>query len=219
MQGNSPRQQALKAEDKELAAYLESKRLMGKSATKSIVNLNDIVCLFVSIPQLKGQDSSSTGWKDCVCNLSPQNIHNNNNRQLIERFQKLKALYNLKKNIHCVMPTIIQINGKHASIQNIQKFTFSYKVWQEHMHTRSHTHMCTHAYTHTALHAHTMPIKSTWTHSHTHTAEKDRGGGGLKTNLKTRARRDVIKSKRDNALHPSTVISTTSATTFWLQEF
>ena len=30
LQGNSPRQQALKAEDKELAAYLESKQPKGK---------------------------------------------------------------------------------------------------------------------------------------------------------------------------------------------
>ena len=146
MQGNSPRQQALKAEDKELAAYLESKRLMGKSATKSIVDLNDIVCLFGSIPQLKGQDSSSTGWKDCVCNLSPQNVHNNNNRQLIERFQKLKALYNLKKNIQCANDNDtnhIQYNDTnqwYTNVQNIRKLTISYKAWQKNMHTRSRAH-------------------------------------------------------------------------------
>ena len=171
MQGNSPRQQALKAEDKELAAYLESKCLMGKSATKSIVDLNDIVCLFGSILQLKGQDSSSTGWKDCVCNLSPQNVHNNNNRQLIERFQKLKALYNLKKNIQCA---------------NANSYTNQWKTCKHTKHTkiyifiqsmaRTHARKITHTYAHT----HTMPIKSTCTHSHTHTAEKDGGGGGVK---------------------------------------
>ena len=45
--------------------------------------------------------------------ISP--VHNNNNRELIERLRKLKALYNLKKNIQCAkIPVIIQTNGMQA---------------------------------------------------------------------------------------------------------
>ena len=39
----------------------------------------------------------------------------NNNGELTERFQKLKALHNLMKNIyHAQIPTMIQINGVQA---------------------------------------------------------------------------------------------------------
>ena len=35
------------------------------------------------------------------CHNNNNNNNNNNNTELIERFRNLKALYNLKKNIHC----------------------------------------------------------------------------------------------------------------------
>ena len=48
---------------------------------------------------------------------SDSNNNNNNNRELIERFWKLKALYNLKKNIQCA-DTHNYTNQWYTSVQN-----------------------------------------------------------------------------------------------------
>ena len=47
----------------------------------------------------------------------------------------------LKQNIHGTT-THNYTNQQHTttSIQNIQKLTSSYKIWQKHIHTKSHTH-------------------------------------------------------------------------------
>ena len=75
------------------------------------------------------------------------------NRELIERFWKLKALYNLKKSIQCA-DTHNYANRWYTSIQNIRKLTFSYKAWQKHTHTRSRAPARARTHTHTHTHPH-----------------------------------------------------------------
>ena len=81
----------------------------------------------------------------------------------------------------------------YKSMENMQ----AYKTYKNlHFHTKygknsctqDHTHICAHTYNANKEHMHPL--------THTHSWE-GWGGGGLKTNLKTRAGRDVIKSKRE----------------------
>ena len=85
----------------------------------------------------------------------------------------------------------MQING--IQVYKTSKLTFSYKAKQN-IRTQDHTH------THIGLHAHAMPKDSTCTCPHSLMAENDwRMGvcGGGRTSLKARARRAVIKIKRE----------------------
>ena len=59
--------------------------------------------------------------KTSVTRYNNNNNHNNN-RELIERFRKLKALYNLNKNIQCAN-THKYTNRWYTSVQNIRKLT------------------------------------------------------------------------------------------------
>ena len=80
----------------------------------------------------------------------------NNNRELIERFWKLKALYNLKKNIQCA--------NTHDYVNGVQAYkTHREKRARAHTHTRMHAHRI--ARTHNA----NTVAKSTRTHARTHT--------------------------------------------------
>ena len=88
--------------------------------------------------------------------------NNNNNRELIERFRKLKALYNLKKSIQSAN-THNYTNPWYTSVQNIRKNHGKSTRTQDR--ARAHTHARTHARTHTHTHTHTQ----THTHTHTHT--------------------------------------------------
>ena len=100
----------------------------------------------------------------------------------MEHFRRLKALYNVKKNVQHTnthnYPNQWYVNEKtkHKKLTNI--FTQSMaKHIQDHVHTHTLTH--THIHTHTHAHTHTftwsrahkMPIKITLacTHTHTHT--------------------------------------------------
>ena len=96
--------------------------------------------------------------------------NNNNNRERIERFRKLKALYNLKKNIQCA-DTHNYTNQWYTSIQNIRKWTniFIQSMAKTHAHkitrTWAHAHTQTHriARTHNANkeHTHARPLTHT----------------------------------------------------------
>ena len=139
----------------------------------------------------------------------PLNKNNNNNSELIECFWKIKVLYNLKKNIQCTN-THNYANQWYTSIQNIQKLTnisiqsmaktHAHKITHmcelSHTHTHTHTHTRTHTHTHTWSRAHTMPIKNTRTCIHSYSWE---GRVGWWTSLKARARRAVIRSKRESS--------------------
>ena len=92
-----------------------------------------------------------------VQSSSNNNNDNNNNRELIERFRKLKALYNLKKNIQC--PNIHNYTNQwYTSVQNIRKGTniCIQNLAKTHAHNiaRRHTHTHTHARTHARTHTH-----------------------------------------------------------------
>ena len=94
-----------------------------------------------------------------------------NNRELIERFWKLKALYNLKKSIQCA-DTHNYANRWYTSIQNIRKLTniFIQSMAKTHAHkiTRTCAHARTHTHTHIGSRARTMPIKRTRTRARSH---------------------------------------------------
>ena len=84
-------------------------------------------------------------------------LYNNSNyRELVtERPRRLKALYNLKKNIRRAN-THNYTNQWYTSVQNIRKLTFLYKAWQKQAHTRLHAHACMYTHTHTHTHTHTQ---------------------------------------------------------------
>ena len=76
-----------------------------------------------------------------------------NNRELIERFWKLKALYNLKKSIQCA-DTHNYANRWYTSIQNIRKLTNIFIQSMAKTHAHKITRTCAHARTHTHTHTH-----------------------------------------------------------------
>ena len=79
--------------------------------------------------------------------------------ELIEYFQKLKAVYNSKKNVQCAS-THKYTNQWYTECTELNKH-FHTKHGKN---TRIQHHVCTcthtHTHTHKGLHAHTMPIKS-----------------------------------------------------------
>ena len=97
---------------------------------------------------------------------------------IIGNFTRLKAFYNLTKNIQCTN-THNYTDQHDTSIQNIWKLTFSHKASQNSTHT-SHVH----THTHTQCQWRDMPAHLP---THTLTAEKDTvcvwGGGGERTRL------------------------------------
>ena len=71
---------------------------------------------------------------------------------IIGNFTRLKAFYNLTKNIQCTN-THNYTDQRDTSIQNIWKLTFSHKASQNSTHI-SHVHTHTHTHTHTRSHTH-----------------------------------------------------------------
>jgi len=67
-------------------------------------------------------DTTTTTTAAAAAATTTTTNNNNNNRERIERFLKLKALYNLKKNIQCAN-TDNYTNQWYTSVQNIRKLT------------------------------------------------------------------------------------------------
>ena len=68
------------------------------------------------------EEEDPTSSQILACTLCTVSFNNNNNRELTEHFQKLKTLYNLKKNLQCAN-TRNYTNQWYTSIQNIGKLT------------------------------------------------------------------------------------------------
>ena len=111
----------------------------------------------------------------CVCSGDVDRklkvvCYNNYNRELIDRFQNLKALYNVKKNIHCTNThnyTSVQNKKINIFVQNMAK-THAHKIACVRKHAHTHTH--TQRFPHKGSHTHNANKKCT--HTNTHMAEK-----------------------------------------------
>ena len=81
--------------------------------------------------------------------------NSNNNRELTEGFRKLKALYNIKKNIPCAN-THNCTNEWYTSIQNTRKLTilFIQSLAKTHAHRIKRTHAPARQSAHTHTHTH-----------------------------------------------------------------
>ena len=142
----------------------------------SSVVLNCVACLIDTEDSQTGENCSSQGVKEQRQRQEFAWHLRTGDRELVERFRELKALYNLQKYIQCAN-THNYTNQWYTSVQNIRKGTniciqnmaktHAHNIARIHTHTHTHTHARTHARMHTHTHTHT--------HTRTHTAEKDMG--------------------------------------------